>query len=120
MHQEIFGPFSLIVKCKDESELIKVIDSLEGQLTGSLFAEEDELKEFYSVIDTLKSKVGRIIFNGVPTGVEVSQAMTHGGPYPASSDSRYTSVGLDSIKRWVRPITYQDWPFDSLPSDLQE
>ena len=71
-------------------------------------------------IDTLKSKVGRIIFNGVPTGVEVSQAMTHGGPYPASSDSRYTSVGLDSIKRWVRPITYQDWPFDSLPSDLQE
>ena len=63
--------------------------------------------------------MGRIIFNGVPTGVEVSQAMTHGGPYPASSDSRYTSVGLDSIKRWVRPITYQDWPIDFLPSDLQ-
>ena len=119
IHQEVFGPFSLIVKCKDENELIKVIDSLEGQLTGSLFAEEGELKEFYSVIDKLKSKVGRIIFNGVPTGVEVSQAMTHGGPYPASSDSRYTSVGLDSIKRWVRPITYQDWPVDFLPSDLQ-
>ena len=119
MHQEVFGPFSLIVKCKDGNELIKVIDSLEGQLTGSLFAEEGELKEFYSIIDKLKSKVGRIIFNGVPTGVEVSQAMTHGGPYPASSDSRYTSVGLDSIKRWVRPITYQDWPIDFLPSDLQ-
>ena len=119
MHQEVFGPFSLIVKCKDENELIKVIDSLEGQLTGSLFAEEGELKEFYSIIDKLKSKVGRIIFNAVPTGVEVSQAMTHGGPYPASSDSRYTSVGLDSIKRWVRPITYQDWPIDFLPSDLQ-
>ena len=64
--------------------------------------------------------MGRIIYNSVPTGVEVSQAMTHGGPYPASSDSRYTSVGLDSIKRWVRPITYQGWPFDSLPSDLRE
>ena len=119
IHQEVFGPFSLIVKCEDENELKKVIDSLDGQLTGSLFAEEDELKEFYSIIDKLKSKVGRIIFNGVPTGVEVSQAMTHGGPYPASSDSRYTSVGLDSIKRWVRPITYQDWPIDFLPSDLQ-
>jgi NADP-dependent aldehyde dehydrogenase len=120
MHQEIFGPFSLIVKCKNEDELIKVINSLEGQLTGSLFTEKEEFKEFYSVIDALKSKVGRIIYNSVPTGVEVSQAMTHGGPYPASSDSRYTSVGLDSIKRWVRPITYQDWPFDSLPSDLRE
>jgi len=119
MHQEVFGPFSLIVKCKNYNELINVTKSLEGQLTGSLFAEESELKEFNSVVDVLKDKVGRLIFNGVPTGVEVTQAMTHGGPYPASSDSRFTSVGLDSIKRWVRPITYQDWPFKLLPNDLK-
>ena len=119
MHQEVFGPFSLIVKCENYDELINVTKSLEGQLTGSLFAEESELKEFSPVIDVLKDKVGRLIFNGVPTGVEVTEAMTHGGPYPASSDSRFTSVGLDSIKRWVRPITYQDWPFKLLPNDLK-
>ena len=119
MHQEVFGPFSLIVKCENYDELINVTKSLEGQLTGSLFAEESELKEFSPVIDVLKDKVGRLIFNGVPTGVEVTEAMTHGGPYPASSDSRFTSVGVDSIKRWVRPITYQDWPFKLLPNDLK-
>ncbi len=119
LHKEVFGPFSLVVKCKDEAELIKVINSLEGQLTGTLFAEKEELKGLEEIIEVFKCKVGRIIFNGVPTGVEVSEAMTHGGPYPASSDSRFTSVGLDAIKRWVRPFTYQDWPTDFLPSGLR-
>jgi NADP-dependent aldehyde dehydrogenase len=67
----------------------------------------------------MQNRVGRLIFNGVPTGVEVCPSMTHGGPYPSSTDSRFTAVGIHSIKRWVRPFSYQDWPNDLLPNELK-
>lgn len=119
MHQEVFGPFSLVVRCKDEDELIQIIEGLEGQLTGTILAEKKDYTNLINVIDALQNRVGRIIFNGVPTGVEVCESMTHGGPYPASSDSRFTAVGIGAIKRWVRPFSYQDFPKELLPQSLQ-
>ncbi|MDO5970686.1 aldehyde dehydrogenase (NADP(+)) [Flavivirga aquimarina] len=119
MHQEVFGPFSLVVKSKNEDELIKIINNLEGQLTGTIIAEEEEYSELENLVDALENRVGRIIFNGVPTGVEVCPSMQHGGPYPASTDSRFTAVGTNSIKRWVRPISYQSFPNTLLPKALQ-
>ena len=112
--EEVFGPFSLIVKCKNLRELEQVINHLDGQLTGSIFAKADDYDLIQPLIQAFKSKVGRLLFNDVPTGVEVSAAMTHGGPYPAASDSRFTAVGPDSIYRWIRPITYQNWPEELL------
>ena len=106
--EEVFGPFAVLVTCASFEELLACIKVLDGQLTGTLIAEESELNDFQALIDIYETKVGRIIFNGVPTGVEVSPAMTHGGPYPASTDARFTAVGPDAIKRWIRPITYQN------------
>lgn len=111
---EVFGPFSLVVKCKNLEELEKVIRHLKGQLTGAIFAKVTDYELIDPLIQVFKSKVGRLLFNDVPTGVEVSAAMTHGGPYPAASDSRFSAVGPDSIYRWVRPITYQNWPKELL------
>lgn len=119
MHQEVFGPFSLVVKCKNENELIEIIDGLEGQLTGTLIAEKDDDLDLVALVDALQNRVGRIIYNGVPTGVEVCPAMQHGGPYPASTDSRFTAVGTHAIKRWVRPISYQSFPKELLPEHLK-
>jgi NADP-dependent aldehyde dehydrogenase len=119
MHTEVFGPFSLVVKAKDQAELVDVIDSLEGQLTGTVLAEKEDFTELPVIADALQAKVGRIIFNGVPTGVEVCESMTHGGPYPASSDARFTAVGLGAIKRWIRPFSFQDWPTELLPTELR-
>lgn len=120
LHREVFGPFSMIVQCKDRSELLEVIKNLEGQLTGTVLGSTKEIKEHSNIIEALQNRVGRIIFNGVPTGVEVCPSMMHGGPYPASSDSRYTAVGTHAIARWVRPFAFQDWPNDSLPQELQD
>lgn len=119
LHQEVFGPFSIIVRCSDQNELIQVIERLEGQLTGTVIANEDEFDGLRVVIDELQQRVGRIIFNGVPTGVEVCPAMNHGGPYPATTDSRFTAVGTQSIRRWLRPITYQNFPSTLLPEELK-
>ncbi len=120
-HQEVFGPFSVVVKCKDKEQLTNVIKNLEGQLTGTILnTDENELKDFANSIDALKERVGRLIYNGVPTGVDVSPAMTHGGPFPATSDSKFTSVGLTAVKRWVRPVSYQDWPNNLLPEELKD
>lgn len=120
LHQEVFGPFSLVVQCEDANQLEEIISQLEGQLTGTLIAENDEAKSYPTLIATLQNRVGRIIYNGVPTGVEVCPSMVHGGPYPASTDSRFTAVGIHSIKRWVRPFSYQDWPNDLLPDELKD
>ena len=119
MHTEVFGPFSIVVKCANEDELIAIIDNLEGQLTGTILAEKDDFNSLSTIADALQGRVGRIIFNGVPTGVEVCESMTHGGPYPASSDSRFTAVGLGAIKRWIRPFSFQDWPSELLPEFLK-
>ncbi|WP_299898115.1 aldehyde dehydrogenase (NADP(+)) [uncultured Aquimarina sp.] len=119
LHQEVFGPFSMVVQCEDIEELTAVISNLEGQLTGTILAENDELNSYPFIVDALQNRVGRIIFNGVPTGVEVCPSMLHGGPYPASTDSRFTAVGIHSIKRWVRPFSYQNWPNHLLPDELK-
>lgn len=120
IHQEVFGPFSIIVKSKNEAQLIEIINGLEGQLTGTIIAEEEDYSNLENVIDALENRVGRIIFNGVPTGVEVCPSMHHGGPYPASTDSRFTAVGTHAIKRWVRPVSYQSFPNELLPKGLQK
>ena len=119
LHLEVFGPFSMIVQCKNVEELEVIITSLEGQLTGTVISDENEVANYPAVIAALQNRVGRIIFNSVPTGVEVCESMVHGGPYPASTDSRFTAVGVGSIKRWVRPFSYQDWPNDLLPNELK-
>ncbi|MEP6796386.1 MAG: aldehyde dehydrogenase (NADP(+)) [Saprospiraceae bacterium] len=112
LHQEVFGPFSLMVLCHDFSQMMDVAQSLDGQLTATVYAAQDELLFAHQLTDVLIEKAGRIIFNGVPTGVEVSSAMTHGGPYPASTDSRYTAVGHHAIRRWLRPVTFQNFPIE--------
>jgi len=118
--EEIFGPYSLLVVAKDLSELESVVSCLDGQLTATLMAEKDELKDYQEIINKLTDKTGRIILNGVPTGVEVCAAMQHGGPFPATNDSRFTSVGSTAVYRFVRPLAYQDWEQDLLPDELKE
>lgn len=119
LHQEVFGPFSLVVQCEDSNELETIISQLEGQLTGTLIGEPYEANQYPEVVSALQNRVGRLIYNGVPTGVEVCPSMVHGGPYPASTDSRFTAVGIYSINRWVRPFSYQDWPNNLLPDELK-
>lgn len=119
LHQEVFGPFSMVVQCDNVEELETIISNLEGQLTGTLIGEQGEANNYPNLVSALQNRVGRLIYNGVPTGVEVCPSMVHGGPYPASTDSRFTAVGINSIKRWVRPFSYQDWPNDLLPDELK-
>ncbi len=119
LHQEVFGPYSIVVQCEDAEQLEVIISKLEGQLTGTLIADSGEASQYPEVISALQNRVGRVIFNGVPTGVEVCPSMVHGGPYPSSTDSRFTAVGIHSIKRWVRPFSYQDWPNELLPKELK-
>lgn len=119
LHEEVFGPYSLVVKCKDEAELVSVISHLHGQLTASVFAAGGDYKTFAHAINLLQQICGRLIFNSVPTGVEVCKAMHHGGPFPATTDSRFTSVGNDAIYRFVRPVCFQDAPAEFLPTELR-
>ncbi|MDG1810969.1 MAG: aldehyde dehydrogenase (NADP(+)) [Polaribacter sp.] len=120
LHQEVFGPFSLVVECENVKQLEQILTQLEGQLTGTIIGTENELSVNCGIVSALQNRVGRIIFNGVPTGVEVCPSMQHGGPYPASTDSRFTAVGVDSIKRWVRPFSFQSWPNNLLPNELKD
>jgi len=117
---EVFGPFSMLVTCHDKDELLMAVNSLAGQLTASIWASETELPEQSDLFDALVSRVGRLIVNGAPTGVEVCPSMHHGGPFPASTDSRSTSVGTDAIKRFVRPLAYQNIPQSMLPTELHD
>ncbi|MFZ9047147.1 MAG: aldehyde dehydrogenase (NADP(+)), partial [Cyclobacteriaceae bacterium] len=110
LHQEVFGPFSIVVECGTIGELVKVIGSLDGQLTGTLNCRENEIEFAQVISNALAQKVGRLIYQGVPTGVSVSNAMHHGGPYPASTDARFTAVGGHAINRWVRPLCLQNVP----------
>jgi 2,5-dioxopentanoate dehydrogenase len=120
LHEEIFGPFSLLVVCEDTGELEQFASLLKGQLTCSVFTGDGDLSAYRQLLDTLILKCGRLTFNGVPTGVEVCHAMQHGGPFPATTDARFTSVGTAAIKRFVRPVAYQDCPGDLLPAELQD
>lgn len=117
--QEVFGPCSLVIKCSSKEDMIKALESLQGQLTGTVLGTENDIKEFAECIEVLQQKVGRILYNGVPTGVEVCYAMVHGGPFPATSDARSTSVGVEAIKRFVRPVCFQDCPDEFLPAALK-
>ena len=120
LREEIFGPYSLLVVAQDVAELEKAVEVLEGQLTATLMADKQELQNYPSLINKLTDKTGRIILNGVPTGVEVCAAMQHGGPFPATNDSRFTSVGSTAINRFARPLAYQDWEQGLLPDELKD
>ena len=117
---EIFGPASLLVVAENEEELLAVAEHLEGQLTGAVHATADDKALATKLLPVLERKVGRILFNGFGTGVEVAHAMVHGGPFPSTSDSRSTSVGASAIDRFLRPVSYQDVPAFLLPESLQD
>jgi alpha-ketoglutaric semialdehyde dehydrogenase len=117
---EIFGPTTLLIRYEGREELMALARNLEGQLTATLHGSEADLAAFADLIAVLERKAGRLIVNGFPTGVEVCHAMVHGGPYPATSDSRATSVGTYSIYRFVRPVCYQDFPQAALPEELKD
>ncbi|MGO4441315.1 aldehyde dehydrogenase (NADP(+)) [Rhizobium sp. RAF56] len=119
LHEEVFGASSLIVRCEDEKELHRVLVALEGQLTVSLHVDDGDLDAVRVLVPTLELLAGRLLVNGFGTGVEVSPAMVHGGPYPATSDGRSTSVGTLAIYRFLRPVSYQDFPSDLLPLALR-
>jgi len=118
--KEIFGPSTLIVRYADRQELIALAHALEGQLTATLHGTDADIAGFADLIDILEHKAGRLIVNGYPTGVEVCHAMVHGGPYPATSDSRFTSVGTQAIYRFARPVCYQGFPQAALPDELKD
>lgn len=119
LQEEVFGPFALIVKCKDTDEMLAVTEKLHGQLTATLLATDEDLADHGALIATIQKKCGRIIFNNFPTGVEVCKSMNHSGPFPSSSTIQFTSVGSDSIKRFIRPLSYQNWPDAFLPEELK-
>jgi 2,5-dioxopentanoate dehydrogenase len=119
LHQEVFGPYSLVVKCKDIAQLTEILGHLEGQLTATLMATENDLINHEEIVDALRNMSGRLNFNNVPTGVEVCYGLQHGGPFPSTTDGRFTSVGPDAIKRFVRPATYQSFPDSLLPDELK-
>jgi 2,5-dioxopentanoate dehydrogenase len=116
---EVFGSFSLIVSCKDKEEMMAVAKNMEGQLTSTLMATVDDIKENEVMVEEIKNHCGRLIVNNVPTGVEVVMGMQHGGPWPSTTDSRFSSVGADAIKRFARPLSFQNWPDELLPDELK-
>jgi alpha-ketoglutaric semialdehyde dehydrogenase len=118
--EEVFGPYTMLVVADDIAELEQVVNSLQGQLTASVMAEKEELAQYKNITDKLAKLSGRVILNGPPTGVEVGNAIQHGGPYPSTSDSRFTSVGTGAIKRFVRPVCWQNWDTDLLPDELKD
>jgi NADP-dependent aldehyde dehydrogenase len=117
--EEIFGPESIVVEATSKEEILNIARKLSGHLTATIHGTPADLEAYKELIDILELKVGRIIINGFPTGVDVSSAMVHGGPFPATSDSRATSVGTASIFRFTRPVAYQNMPDALLPEELQ-
>lgn len=119
LHHEVFGPSTILIRCDSPGEMAQVARILEGSLTATLHATEGDLRAHAALLKILTYKVGRLIFNGYPTGVEVCAAMQHGGPYPSTTDPRFTSVGTAAIVRFARPICYQDFPAEFLPAELR-
>lgn len=118
--EEVFGPYSILIKGDSVEALKQVLAALPGQLTATIIGDDEDFQEYESFIDDVREKAGRIILNGVPTGVEVCPSMHHGGPFPATTDSRFTSVGTDAIKRFVRPVCFQNFTQQLLPLELQD
>jgi len=120
LSDEVFGPTTLLIHYEQREAMMQAAAELEGHLTATLLGTAEDLADNRDLIAILQQKAGRVIFNGFPTGVEVAHAMVHGGPYPATSDSRFTSVGSQAILRFVRPICYQGFPEILLPIELQD
>ncbi|WP_287814745.1 aldehyde dehydrogenase (NADP(+)) [Pseudomonas sp.] len=120
LHAEIFGAAAVVVQCADDGERLAVIERLEGQLTLTLHLDDADLAAARALLPSLERKAGRLLVNGWPTGVEVCDAMVHGGPFPATSDARTTSVGTAAILRFLRPVCYQDFPPGLLPDALAQ
>ena len=118
--KELFGPSSLLVRHSSRDQVLRIARELEGHLTATVHGTEQDLRDFSDLIAILENKVGRLIFNGFPTGVEVCHAMVHGGPFPATSDGRSTSVGTMAIYRFCRPVCYQGFPDAALPEELRD
>ena len=118
--EEIFGPVSVVARCHDRAELERVIRGLSGHLSASVHGTPEDLVEYRDLIALLETKVGRIIFNGFGTGLEVCPSMHHGGPYPATTDAHFTSIGHAGIFRFARPICYQNFPQEALPEALRD
>lgn len=119
LSEEVFGPTTLVVQCKDSAQMLEAARRLEGHLTATILGTDEDLRQNAELLRVLETKAGRIVFNGFPTGVEVCHAQVHGGPYPATSDGRSTSVGSEAIFRFVRPVAYQGLPESALPPELQ-
>jgi 2,5-dioxopentanoate dehydrogenase len=120
LSDEVFGPTTLMVTSGTREQLLEIARSMEGQLTATIFGTADDLTDYSDLVSLLELKVGRLIFNAFPTGVEVSHAMVHGGVYPATSDGRTTSVGTRAINRFTRLICYQGFPQQALPAELKD
>ena len=120
LSEEIFGASSLVIKCSSLDEFTSVAEALEGQLTATIHLDENDYAAAKALLPTLERRAGRVLCNGFPTGVEVCHAMVHGGPFPATSDARSTSVGSAAINRFLRPVCYQDLPDALLPDALKE
>ena len=118
--EEVFGPFSLIIKVQSSDQFEAIAQQLNGQLTATVHGTEKDLQDAQDLLHILSHKAGRLILNGFPTGVEVCHAMQHGGPWSASSDSRFTSVGSAALERFIRPVCYQGFPQELLPAALQD
>ena len=118
--EEIFGPATLLVYYKDNAQVLKLISGMEGQLTATIFGTDSEVAGAGDLVAALEVKAGRLLFNQFPTGVEVCQSMVHGGPYPATTDGRSTSVGTGAILRFARPVCYQNFPQSLLPEELKD
>jgi 2,5-dioxopentanoate dehydrogenase len=119
LKHEVFGPCSIVASCGGREEMLRFAEGLEGQLTASIHGTAADLAEHADLVRVLERKVGRIIFNGFPTGIEVCPSMHHGGPFPAASHSFFTSIGTASIYRFVRPVCYQGFPDEALPEPLK-
>lgn len=119
LKEEVFGPYSLVVVADDANQMLEVLQSVKGQLTTSLMGTDTDFSQYASFIQEATQVAGRVICNGVPTGVEVCDAMVHGGPFPATTDSRFTAVGVEAVKRWLRPVAFQNFPDALLPDELK-
>jgi NADP-dependent aldehyde dehydrogenase len=120
LSDEVFGPSAIIVECRSTDEMLAIASQLEGQLTATVHADLNEEKVCKELFFILEKKAGRLLLNDFPTGVEVCSAMNHGGPYPATTDSRWTSVGSAAMNRFLRPICYQNFTQSLLPEELKD
>lgn len=119
LFDELFGPVSTLVSCQSHGDFVAIAERLEGSLSATIHGTEEDLADHRDLIEVLRKKVGRLIFNGYPVGLEICHSIHHGGPYPATTHSHFTSIGTRAMQRFVRPVCYQDWPDALLPAELR-